>query len=183
MRTVERAAAIATKIRRLPQPVIAAVNGAAAGGGFAFALAADIRLAAASARFTASFVRIGLSGCDIGVSYLLPRLIGFSKAAELMLTGRIIDSTEADRIGLLHEVVPDAELLDAAIAIAERIIGNSPFGVWMTKEVMWANLDANSLEAAIDLENRTQILASATQDMKEAISAFLEHRDAAFQGR
>jgi enoyl-CoA hydratase len=163
--------------------VIAAVNGPAAGGGLALALGADIRVAAASARFNVAFVRIGLSGCDIGVSWMLPRLIGASKAWELMLTGRIIDAETADRIGLVSRVVPDGEVVDAALAIADEIIANSPFGVWMTKEVMWSNLEIGSLHAGIDLENRTQILTTFTEDMQEAMRAFLEKRPPEFRNR
>ncbi len=170
-------------LRSLRQPVIAAVNGPAAGGGLALALGCDVRIAAASARFNVAFVRIGLSGCDIGVSWLLPRLIGASRAWELLLSGRIIDAAEADRIGLVLRVVPDDRLLDEALLVAESIAANSPMGVWMTKEVMWAQLEVGSLQAGIDLENRTQILTSFSDDMREAMRAFLEKRPADFQNR
>jgi len=176
MRTQQSIARLIPRMRSMPQPVIAAVNGAAAGGGLALALGSDVRIAAASARFNVAFVRVGLSGCDIGVSYLLPRLVGASRAFELMLTGRIIDAAEADRIGLVLRVVPDGEVVDAALETAELITANSPFGVWMTKEVMWSNLEAGSLQAAIDLENRTQVLSSFTGDLREAMTAFLEKR-------
>jgi enoyl-CoA hydratase len=176
-------AALVPKLRGLRQPVIAAVNGPAAGGGFALALASDVRVAAASARFNVAFVRIGLSGCDIGVSWLLPRLVGASKAFELLLTGRFVDAEEADRIGLVSRVVPDGQVVDAALEIADQIVANSPFGVWMTKEVMWSNLEIGSLHAGIDLENRNQILASLTDDMREAMTAFLEKRPPDFGNR
>ncbi len=169
-------AALVPRLRTLPQPVIAAVNGAAAGGGLALALASDIRIAAASARFNVAFVRLGISGCDIGVSWLLPRLIGASRAWELMLTGRIIGAEEADHIGLVLRVVPDGELLDAALETAGLIAANSPWGIRMTKEVMWSQLEVGSLQAGIDLENRTQVLSSMTGDMQEAVAAFLEKR-------
>ncbi|HET6793008.1 MAG TPA: enoyl-CoA hydratase-related protein [Acidimicrobiales bacterium] len=178
MRSQQHIAALVPKLRGLPQPVIAAVNGPAAGGGLALALASDVRIAAQSARFNVAFVRIGLSGCDIGVSWLLPRLVGASRAFELLLTGRIIDSAEADRIGLVLKVVPDGQVVEAALETAALIAANSPFGVWMTKEVMWSNLETPSLHAAIDLENRTQILTSTTRDMREAMAAFLEKRPA-----
>jgi enoyl-CoA hydratase len=165
-----------THLRRIPQPVIAAVNGPAVGGGFALALFSDVRIAAASARFGVQFIRVGLSGCDVGVSYALPRLIGASRAFELMLTGRQFDATEADRLGLVSRVVPDGELLDSAFGVADEICQNAPFGVVMTKEVMWANLAAPSLEAAIHLENRTQILASQSGDFVEALAAFAQKR-------
>jgi enoyl-CoA hydratase len=176
MATQQFIASLIPKMRSLRQPVISAVNGAASGGGLALALGSDVRIAGAAARFNVAFVRIGLSGCDIGVSWLLPRLVGASRAHELMLTGRIIDATEAESIGLVVRVVPDAELLDAALETAGQIAANSPFGVWMTKEVMWSNLETGSLQAGIDLENRTQVLASTTGDMAEAVTAFLEKR-------
>jgi enoyl-CoA hydratase len=167
-------AALVPRLRALPQPVIAAVNGPAAGGGLALALASDIRIASASARFNVAFVRLGLSGCDIGVSWLLPRLIGASRAWELMLTGRIIDAAEADRIGLVLRVVGDDELQTAALETAGLIVANAPWGVHMTKEVMWSQLEVGSLQAGIDLENRTQVLSSMTDDMREAVAAFLQ---------
>lgn len=173
-------AALVPRLRSLRQPVIAAVNGPAAGGGFALALASDVRVAAASARFNVAFIRIGLSGCDIGVSWLLPRLVGASAAFELLLTGRLIDAGEAHRIGIVSRVVPDGEVVDAALDIAEEIAANSPMGVWMTKEVMWSQLEVGSLQAGIDLENRTQILTSFSDDMAEAVTAFLEKRPAHF---
>jgi enoyl-CoA hydratase len=181
MLSQQHIASLYTHMRRVRKPIIAAVNGAAAGGGFAFALASDVRVAAESARFNVAFVRIGLSGCDVGVSYLLPRLIGASKAFELMLTGRFVDAAEAERIGLVSRVVPDGRVVEAALEVAEQIVANSPFGVWMTKEVMWANLETGSMQAAIDLENRTQILTSFTQDMPEAMRAFLEKREPNFR--
>ena len=138
-------------------------------------------IAAASARFNVAFVKLGISGCDIGVSWLLPRLIGASRAWELMLTGRLIDADEADRIGLVLKVVDDEELPSAALETASLIVANSPWGVRMTKEVMWSQLEVGSLQAGIDLENRTQVLSSGTSEMQEAISAFLEKRVANFK--
>jgi enoyl-CoA hydratase len=181
--TQQQIAALIPRLRALPVPVIAAVNGPAAGGGLALALGSDIRVAGASARFNVAFVRIGLSGCDIGVSWLLPRLIGASRAWELMLTGRIIDSAEADRIGLVSRVVDDDALLDSALETASLIAANSPWGVRMTKEVGWSQLEIGSLQAGIDLENRTQILSSFTDDHREALTAFLEKRPPDFHGR
>jgi enoyl-CoA hydratase len=164
------------RLRRLPQPVIAAVNGPASGGGLALVLGSDVRLAATSARFNVAFVRIGLSACDIGTSWLLPRLVGAGRAHELMLTGRIFDAEEAARIGLVLEAVPDDALMDRAIEEAELIKRNSPMGVQMTKEVMWSALEIPGEQAAIDLENRTQIMVSQTADHREALRAFLERR-------
>ncbi len=176
-------ASLVPKLRSLRQPVIAAVNGPAAGGGLALALGSDVRLAGPGAKFNVAFVRIGLSGCDIGVSWLLPRLIGASRAFELLLTGRIVDAAEADRLGLVSRVVEDRPVLDAALDVAGEILANSPTGVWMTKEVMWSQLEVGSMQAGIDLENRTQIMTSMTEDMTEAVSAFVEKRAPDFSDR
>jgi len=181
--TQQHIATLVPHLRSLRQPVIAAVNGPATGGGFALALASDVRIAATSARFGTSFVRLGLSGCDIGVSWMLPRLVGASRAFELMLTGRVFDSAEADRLGLLTRLVPDDELLDTALEKAAQIAANSPFGVAMTKEVMWSQLEIPSLQAGIDLENRTQLLAGSTEDAREAMAAFVEKRTPTFRDR
>ena len=179
----QRIASLVPALRSLHIPVIAAVNGPAAGGGLALALACDVRIAATSARFNVAFVRIGLSGCDIGVSWLLPRWIGASRAFELMLTGRMVESEEAERIGLVSRVVADEELLERALDTARLVCGNSPTGVWMTKEVMWSNLEVGSMQAGIDLENRTQIMTSFTEDMTEAVTAFLAKRPPEFRNR
>src|SRR5215207_4546250 len=170
-------------MRSLPQPVIAAVNGPAAGGGFALVLGSDIRIAATTARFNAAFIRIGLSACDIGTSWLLPRLVGAARAQELMLTGRIFDADEAYRIGLVTDLVDDDALLDTAYAKADEIMRNTPFGVALTKEGMWSALEIPGMQAAIDLENRQQIMASATADHREAMQAFLEKRPPEYQNK
>jgi enoyl-CoA hydratase len=177
----ERVGSLALVLRNLPQPVIAAVNGPAAGGGLALALASDVRVSSATARFNVAFVRVGLSGCDVGVSYLLPRVVGAGVASELMLTGRLIDADEALRIGLVTRVVPPEMLESSALEIAGEILANSPFGVRMTKQVLRRNCDAGSLEAAIELENRTQVLASQTSDLHEALNAFRDGRAPAFE--
>jgi enoyl-CoA hydratase len=170
-------ASLIPHLRSLPQPVIAAVNGPAAGGGFALVLGSDVRVAARSARFNAAFIRIGLSACDIGTSWLLPRIVGVARAQELMLTGRIFDADEALRIGLVVEVVDDGPaLLELAYLKARQIMLNTPFGVALTKEGMWSALEIPGMQAAIDLENRQQIMASNTADHREAMRAFLEKR-------
>lgn len=174
--TQKHIATLIPHLRSLPQPVIAAVNGPAAGGGFALVLGSDIRLAARSAKFNAAFIRIGLSACDIGTSWLLPRLIGAARAQELMLTGRVFDAEEAYRLGLVVDLVDDHALADAALAKAQQIMLNAPFGVALTKEGMWSALEIPGMQAAIDLENRQQIMASATSDHREAMQAFLERR-------
>jgi len=166
----------------LPQPVIAAVNGAAAGGGLGLALAADIRLASEAARFNAAFVRIGLSAGDVGVSWSLPRVVGLGHAAEIMLTGDFVDAREAERIGLVNRVLGAEELLDAALDLAERIAANSPFGITLTKRVLMANVDAGSLRGAVEVENRGQTLATRGQDFVESLGAFREKRSPKFTG-
>ena len=183
MRFQEQAAASIAAFRTLTTPVIAAVNGAAAGGGLALALAADVRIGAPEARFNVAFVRLGLSGADVGVSWLLPRVVGMGHASELMLTGRLIDADEALRIGLVNRIVPAGELLDACYELATEIARNSPFGVRLTKQALQLNVDAPSIEAAIALENRNQVLASRTEDMGEAVAAFLQKRDPEFKNR
>jgi enoyl-CoA hydratase len=181
--TQQHIATLIPHLRSLKVPVIAAVNGPAAGGGFALALGADVRVCSRSARFNVAFVKLGLSGCDIGVSWLLPRLVGAGRAFELLLTGRLIDADEADALGLVTRVVDDGSVVDVALEIAEQVAANSPFGVWMTKEVMWSQLEIPSLQAGIDLENRTQILSSMTEDSAEAMRAFVEKRTPEFRNR
>lgn len=173
----EQLADLILAIHELPQPVIAAVHGAAVGGGLAVALACDLRVASDDAFFAAHFIRVGLSSCDVGTSYTLPRIVGPTIAAELMLTGRRFVADEANRIGLLNRVVPRGELLDTAFSLAEAITANSEFGVYMTKLGLWANLDAPSLRHAMQLENRTQVLGTFTGNMREAAAAFVEKRE------
>ncbi len=175
--------AVTLRMRSLPQPIIAAVNGPAAGGGFTLALAADLRYAAESAVFVASFVRIGLSGCDMGTSWLLSRLVGRGYASDLLLTGRIVGAAEARDMGIVLEVVEDGRVVERALEAARLIVRNSPFGVMMTKQVMWTTLEIPGLSASIDLENRTQVLASRTDDFVEASKAFRAGRDAEFRWR
>ncbi len=174
----ESFASLVTRLRALRQPVIAAVNGQANGAGLGLALAAEIRYAARSARFNAAFVKVGMSGCDIGVSWLLPRCVGLSRSFEMMLTGRMVDAEEAERIGLVTATVADDELLPRALETARQIAANSSFAVWMTKRSGWANAESPSLAAAIELENRTQILARTTGDLQRAAEALLARRSA-----
>jgi len=164
------------KMRRCPQPIISLVHGAACGGGFAFALASDIRIAGHSARMNAAFIRLGLSACDMGVSYFLPRLVGVSVASELMLTGRFIDATRALATGLVSEVVPDEELESAAQSYVDDMLAASPMGLRMTKEGLSMAVDAASLEAAMAIENRNQLMTAASPNFAEGMSAFLEKR-------
>ncbi|ACG76697.1 enoyl-CoA hydratase/carnithine racemase [Phenylobacterium zucineum HLK1] len=164
------------RMRRCPQPIVALVQGAACGGGFAFALAADIRIAGESARMNAAFIRLGLSACDMGVSYFLPRLVGTSVAAELMLTGRFIGAQRALATGLVSEVVPDDRLEAAAEPYVDEMLTTSPMGLRLTKEGLNLAVDAPSLEAAMAIENRNQVLCARTRDFAEGRRAFIEKR-------
>jgi enoyl-CoA hydratase len=179
----ERFAGLIRRIREMDKIVIAAVNGVAVGAGLGLALASDIRIAAKSSSFHIGAIRIGLTAGECGISYHLPRLVGASRAFELMLTGRPIDAEEAQRIGLVSAVTEDAALIERAMALAGDILRNSPYSVRQTKRLMWANLEASSLEAAIELENRAQVLALLTEDFAEASAAFAEKRTPQFTGR
>jgi enoyl-CoA hydratase/carnithine racemase len=171
------------KMRRCPQPIISLIHGAASGGGFAFALASDIRLAGQSARMNAAFIRLGLSACDMGVSYFLPRVVGLSVASELMMTGRFIDARRAFVTGLVSEVVPDDELQALAQSYIDDMLATSPIGLRMTKEGLGLAVDAPSLEAAMAIENRNQLLCAASEDFTEGLRAFREKRRPVFRGR
>ncbi len=170
------------RMRRCPQPIICLVQGAACGGGFAFVLASDIRIAGESARMNAAFIRIGLTACDMGVSYFLPRLVGTSVASELMLTGRFIGAQRALATGLVSEVVPDADLARAAEPYVGEMLTTSPMGLRLTKEGLNLAVDAPGLEAAMAIENRNQILCSRTSDAREGMRAFLEKRAPVYTG-
>ncbi|MHA2394208.1 MAG: enoyl-CoA hydratase/isomerase family protein [Promethearchaeota archaeon] len=168
------------KLRKIPQPVIAAVKGPAYGGGLALSLAADIRIAGESSIFCNAFIKIGVSGADCGSTYWLPRIIGFSDAAEIIYTGKDVDANEADRIRLVSKVVPDDEIIKEALKIAHNMLKKSVFGLRLTKEALNLNIDAPSLTAAIELENRTQNVATQSNDSKGASLAFLEKRKPKF---
>jgi len=177
IRAMEVFANLVPALRKVPQPVIAAVNGPAYGGGLCLALGADLRIAGASATFRNAGINNGLTGTELGISWLLPRAIGSAHAWDVILTGRELDAREAERIGLVSRVVPDAELREAALEIAGGLSGFSPHGLAMTKKVLWSNLETASLEAAIDLENRNQLLVRlTTQNLQEAITARKEKR-------
>jgi len=151
--------------------------------GFALALASDIRIAGQSMRMNAAFIRIGLSACDIGVSYFLPRLVGVSVASELMLTGRFINAERALRTGLVSEIVPDGELEKVAEPYIEEMLTTAPLGLRLTKECLNMSVDAPGLEAAINMEDRNQILCSQTSDVREGMTAFLEKRKPVYSNR
>ncbi len=164
------------KMRKVNQPIIAIVQGPASGGGFALTLASDIRIAGKNARFNNAFINVGLSGSDCGTSYFLPRLIGLSRATEILYTGRFIDAEEALRIGLASKFVEGDELklMDAAMEIAENLLTKSPLGLRMTKEAINLSQDSPSLETIIQLENRAQTLCSSSSDMMTAVMAFFK---------
>ncbi|CAN5533124.1 enoyl-CoA hydratase-related protein [soil metagenome] len=174
---------LTTQLHHLAQPVIAAVNGPAAGGGLALVCASDIRIAAPSAVFAVSFIRAGYSACDIGVSWLLPRIVGAGRAHELMLTGRRFDADEAARIGLVLEVVGTDDLLTVALDKAEEIMLNPPASVELTKQGMWLALETPGLATMIEMENRQQVITALTADQQEATAAFLEKRAPRYQRR
>ena len=167
-------------LRSTPQPVIAAVNGPAAGFGLALTLGSDIRYAARSAVFRAVFLNVGVSNCDMGTSWLLPRLIGAARSHELMLTGRRVGAEEALRIGLVADVAGDGGLLERALEAAEQIASLAPWGVRLTKQGMWSALEISSEQAAVEYEDRQQIMATFGKAPPEAVSAFLEKRPAQF---
>lgn len=167
---------IVPAMRQIPQPLIAAINGPAYGGGMCLTLGCDIRIAARSAVFCGAGINNGLTGTELGVSYLLPRAVGTSYSSEILLTGRQVSAEEAERIGLVSRVVPDGEVVEVALDMAEGMTRLSPLGISLTKEVVWASLEAGSLRAAIDMEDRNQLLAGHTGNLDEAKAAFREKR-------
>lgn len=173
MRTYSR---VVLALRRMPQPVIAAVNGPAFGGGMCLALAAELRFAAESAVFNATGIVNGLTSTEMAASWLLPRLVGAAHAHDLLLTGRRVDAEEALRMGLVSRVLPDDALMDAVLEAAARMCEFSPYGLAMTKDVLWANLETASLESAIEIEDRNQLMLGFTENLPEAIRAFREKR-------
>lgn len=178
----ERAARALLAVRSTRVPVIAAVNGPAAGGGLALALQADIRLAAPEAKFNAAFVKIGLTAGDLGTSWLLTRLVGPAVTSDICFTGRTVYVEEAARIGLVNGISDDGKLLDDALGLAAQILANSPGGVQLSKRALQANMEVGSYAAAIELENRGQALMTRSSDMPEALAAFKEKRKPVFKG-
>lgn len=164
------------RMRACPQPIISLAQGPACGGGFSLLLASDVRYGAPSLRMNAAYIKIGLGGCDMGSSYFLPRLVGKSLASEMLLTGRFINAERALRHGLISDIVEEDKLLDTGLALAAEMLDTAPQGLRMTKEVLDMNIDAPSLEAAMAIEDRQQILLGVTEDAREAVAAFLEKR-------
>jgi enoyl-CoA hydratase/carnithine racemase len=163
-------------MRSCPQPIIGLVHGAACGAGFSFVLACDVRFAAPDARMNAAYIRIGVGGCDMGSGYLLPRLVGLSIASELLLTGRFLEAERAKAVGLVSDVVPAADLLASGLKFASEMLRTSPLGLRMTKQALNMLIDAPSLDAALLMEDRQQVILLETHDHTEAVAAFRERR-------
>ena len=168
----ERYSSLIQGFRDIPQPIIAAINGAAAGGGFCMALASDIRITSPEGYFVASFINIGLSGGELGSSYLLPRLIGLARAADILYSGRKVNAQEAEASGLVSAVVPRERLLETALAYARTMLSKSPGGLRLTKRVLDQNLVAPSLNAAMELENRNQALLVFSGNFAKMVKSF-----------
>jgi len=168
----KRYSGVITGMRRLPQPVIAAVKGPAAGGGMCLALASDIIIADPTAAFVPSFINIGLSGGELGTTYFLPKMVGSARASEILMTGRTVGGEEAHRIGLASCLAGEGALLSKALETARTLLGKTPFGLRMTKEAIRRNLDAPSLETAVAFENRNQSIGCTTPEFFEAVMAF-----------
>lgn len=167
-------------IRSLPKPVIASLNGTTAGAGACIALASDIRIASEEAKIAFLFVKVGLSGADMGAAYLLPRVVGLAKATELLFTGDFISATEAERIGLYNRVVPAADLSEATREFAARLAAGPGFALAKTKEMLNRELDMD-LETALECEAQAQAICMQHPDYREAYEAFVAKRDAKFR--
>ena len=178
----EKAVASMAAMRNMRVPIIAAVNGPAAGGGFAIALNADIRIASPRAMFNAAMVKVGLSCGEMGTSWLLPRMVGISRASEILYTARNVKAEEAERIGLVSHLFPEESLLDEAMAMAKQIAANSPGGIQLSKRALQASLESASLDAALEMENRGQTLLSRGSDFREGLAAVKEKRAPKFTG-
>ncbi|NNL67524.1 MAG: enoyl-CoA hydratase [Myxococcales bacterium] len=159
-------------VNEMHQPVIAAINGPAVGGGLCLAMAADVRIAGRSALFRAAGINNGLTAMELGLSYLLPRAIGSSRAFEIMLSGRDVEAAEAERIGLVARTVPDDDLFEACFETADRLIAHSQLGVELTKQMLWAGLEAGSLRSHMTHEGVSQLYVRlTTNNFEEAIRA------------
>jgi enoyl-CoA hydratase/carnithine racemase len=167
-------------MRTCPQPIIGLVHGAACGAGFSFLLACDVRFAAPDARMNAAYIRIGVGGCDMGSGYLLPRLVGLSTASELLLTGRFLKAERAKAVGLVSDIVPAGDLLSTGMEFASEMLRTSPMGLRMTKQALNILVDAPSLDAALLMEDRQQVILLETDDHTEAVAAFRERRTPAY---
>lgn len=182
LRSQREFSGLVMRMRRCPQPVIGLLHGHAAGGGFSIALGCDVRIAAQGTKMNCAFIKIGLSGCEMGASYHLPRLVGSSVAAELLYTGRFINAERALRVGLVSEVVPPEQLDAAGQALVDDMLATAPLGLRLTKECFWAAVDGNDLPSVIAMEDRNQVLTVANGDLTEGIDAFLHKRKPRFGG-
>ena len=176
----QRFSQIIARMRHAPQPIVAEVHGAACGIGFAMMLASDIRVAGASARMNAAPIKVGLSGCDVGLSYFLPRMVGSAVAAELLLTGRFVEATRALSLGLVCEVVPDERLHETAEGYVADMLTAAPMGLRLTKQGLNTSIDAPDLDSVIELEDRNQVLCCGAGDFREGMRAFIGKRPAKY---
>lgn len=174
LKTQLEIAGVMQSIRRLPQPVVAVVNGPAAGGGMGLVCACDLRIAVTGARFAASFIKAGYSGCDMGVSWMLPRLIGAGRAHELMLTGRVIDADEALHLGLVSQVMPADQLPTALDHLVAELLAVPPLSLQLTKQGMWSSVEASSFDQAIEFENRQQVLTAMSASQRSHLATYRE---------
>ncbi|MHA1144051.1 MAG: enoyl-CoA hydratase/isomerase family protein [Candidatus Helarchaeota archaeon] len=174
---------LTVKMRKISQPIISMINGIASGGGFALTMATDIRIASENSKFNNAFIKIGVTGGDLGSSYMLPRLIGSSRATEIIYTGRFVDAKEAERIGFISKVVKEDKLLETALEMAGQMLKASPLGLRMTKEVLNLSMDAPSLETLIQLENRAQAICMTSKDVVEGTLAWYDRRDPKYSKR
>lgn len=180
MRFQRQVSEVFMRMRRCPQPIVCLAHGATTGGGLAFALASDVRILTPDAKVNVAMVKVGLTGCDVGISYFLPRAVGQSIAAELMMTGRFITPERALALGLVSEVVESGDLETSGRGLAEDMLKASPMGLRLTKEGLNLAIDAGSLEATIALEDRGQILCATAGFFEEGIAAFREKRSAQY---
>ena len=170
-------------MRQCPQPIVALAQGAACGGGFSLLLASDVRFGAPSLKMNAAYIKIGLGGCDMGSSYFLPRMVGASIASELILTGRFIHADRAEKHGLISEVVDESKLLATGLSLAEEMLDTAPMGLRLSKDALNRNIDAQSFEAALAIEDRQQVMLSMTEDSREAAKAFFAKRKPDYKDR
>ena len=181
MRFQRQVSEIYMRMHRAPQPIVCLAHGATTGGGFAFALASDVTIVTPDVKMNVAMVKVGLTGCDVGISYFLPRAVGRSIAAELMMTGRFIDAERAMSLGLVSEIVDKSELEASGRAMANDMLNASPMGLRLTKEGLRLATDAGSLEAAVALEDRGQILCANAGFFEEGIAAFQQRRAANYE--
>jgi enoyl-CoA hydratase/carnithine racemase len=171
-------------MRKCDQPIIGALKGYAVGGGLSLACACDLRILGESFRMNAGYLAVGLTGTDMGGAFFLPKIVGYARAAEILMTGRRFAATELKEWGFASKVVPDEQVVEAAVGLAEEIVSaTSPFGLRLTKECLQASLDGSSFETMIKLENRNQVLAAATHDGRDGIAAMRDRQPIVFRNQ